>query len=107
MVRDSVHNLINKKICIHWGYNGLNRSFWFEKVLRCLIKKGRKSFVSKSMLISLASLKRLTTSPFFLFFEASEKIRPIVILRLQRKGKIWYQVPVISRKYRQYKVGVK
>jgi ribosomal protein S7 len=71
------------------------------------MKRGRKSFTLNSLFNAATYLKNSTLAPALFFFEVIEKAKPGVLLKLQRKGEEYYQIPVVSKKYRLYKIGIR
>jgi ribosomal protein S7 len=107
MSRQTSKTRIKKKISIFWNKNNLINSYWYGKLLNCLMKRGRKSFTLNSLFNAATHLKNSTLVPALFFFEVIEKSKPGVLLKLQRKGEEYYQIPVVSKKYRLYKIGIR
>lgn len=82
-------------------------SFFFNKIISCLSDRGKRGFVLGQFYGSFFKLKECTIAPILLFFEAFEKVKPVLIVRMMRKGKGELQIPIPSNEYRLYKVGIK
>lgn len=107
MARQTKIKKIKTKLSIFWNKNNTNNSYWYGKLLNCLAKRGRKYFTLNSLFSASIILKDCSVFPTLFFFEAIEKSKPGLLLRLQRKGDIYYQIPTVSKKYRLYNIGIR
>lgn len=107
MPRETQKSKLRKKVRILWDNKNPFYSFWDEKLVKCLIKKGKKELVMRAVISGLIKLKHSTTAPSFLFLESFELVRPVLTLTLHRKGGQHYQVPFVTKKYNQYNIGIK
>lgn len=107
MSRKSTRKRLKRKIRIFWNKTSLTNSFWFEKFLKCLVKKGKMELIFKTLLKSTFLLKGITVMPFFTFFEAFDKAKPAVSLSLCRKGENFYRIPQGMQEYKSCRLGVK
>jgi hypothetical protein len=111
---------ISIKVKIFWPKNYLFNSFWAPKVINRFVIKGNKEFIEKEFFIFFKTLKKLTISPMFLLLGLLEKVRPIFGLKkiLNKASKLkseddedkspkYIRVPIIMRRVRGLKIGIK
>jgi hypothetical protein len=114
------------KVKIFWPPNYLFISFWAPKIINRFITKGNKARIEKEFFFFFKSLKKITTNPVFLLLGLLQRVRPVFGLKkiLNKISKLaevdededeadkvpipkYLRVPIIMRRVRGLKVGVK
>ena len=116
----------NLKVKIFWPPNYLFTSFWAPKIINRFIVKGNKAHIEKEFFLFFKNLKKITTKPIFLLLGLMKRVRPVFGLKkiLNKLSKLaegaevadedkdtpipkYLRIPIIMRKVRGLKTGIK
>ena len=96
-----------KRMNILWKkHYEFGQSFWFSKLTRGFIKKGRGEFAENIMLQTILLLKNVTQLPHLAIFNMLSVIKPIFLLRWIRRSKMYFNIPKMVTPIKQYKFSV-